>query len=76
MKFAWGSGTGEGKQETSRERRGKGGHYTVGSPAMTAQLAVRVDTAVFLEREVVSGHAYAIPAPLPVRVVRADLTPT
>jgi hypothetical protein len=27
-------------------------------------------------RKVVSGHAYAIPAPLPVQVVRADMTPT
>jgi hypothetical protein len=41
--------------------RGKGGPNTVGSPAASARSSRSgADTAVSLEREVVSGHAYAI----------------
>ena len=45
--------------ENAEEREGP---YTVGSPA-TDLISGRADTAVSIEREVVSGHAYAIPAP-------------
>ncbi|GLY22763.1 hypothetical protein Misp04_24950 [Micromonospora sp. NBRC 101691] len=47
---------------SARERRGKGGPYTVGSPAVSRE-AGWADTVVSIERKVVSGHAYAIPAP-------------
>ena len=42
--------------------RGKGGPNTVGSPTASTN-SLGVDTAVSIEREVVSGHAYAILAP-------------
>ena len=47
----------------TEEIRGKGGHYTVGSPAASRIRGLGADTAVSIEREVVSGHAYAILAP-------------
>jgi hypothetical protein len=43
--------------------RGKGGPSTVGSPATRTLFSSGADTAVSIEREVVSGHAYAILAP-------------
>jgi hypothetical protein len=43
--------------------RGKGGLNTVGSPAARTQINPGAVTAVSIEREVVSGHAYAILAP-------------
>jgi hypothetical protein len=46
-----------------KEVRGKGGPYTVGSPAAGRTYGLGADTAVSIEREVVSGHAYAILAP-------------
>jgi hypothetical protein len=46
-----------------KEVRGKGGLYTVGSPAAARTDGLSADTAVPIEREVVSGHAYAILAP-------------
>jgi hypothetical protein len=45
------------------EVRGKGGSYTVGSPAAGRIVGSGADTAVSIEREVVSGHAYAVLAP-------------
>jgi len=45
------------------EIRGKGGLHTVGSPAAGRTDGLGADTAVSIEREVVSGHAYAILAP-------------
>ena len=45
--------------------RGKGGPNTVGSPVSRTQFNSGADTAVSIEREVVSGHAYAILAPDP-----------
>lgn len=58
---------GLGHRRTARgmaeEIRGKGGHYTVGSPAASRSRGLGADTAVSIEREVVSGHAYAILAP-------------
>jgi hypothetical protein len=50
-----------------KEVRGKGGRYTVGSPAAGRSDGLGADTAVSIEREVVSGHAYAILAPHAVR---------
>src|SRR5947209_2941171 len=47
---------------TRRGSRGKGGPNTVGSPA-PAVTQGWADTAVSIERRVVSGHAYAILAP-------------
>src|SRR4051794_7847962 len=47
----------QGKAPASR---GKGGRHTVGSPAPAA--FSRADTVVSIDSEVVSGHAYAIPA--------------
>jgi hypothetical protein len=61
MKFAWGSDT--GKQHHRIGSRGKGGLNTVGSPATRTHFSSGADTAVSIEREVVSGHAYAILAP-------------
>ena len=60
---AWGFDT--GGEHDSREvgSRGKGGLNTVGSPTTSPYLSAGVDTAVSIEREVVSGHAYAILAP-------------
>jgi hypothetical protein len=40
-----------------------GGPNTVGSPTASSGFSAGVDTAVSIEREVVSGHAYAIFAP-------------
>jgi len=48
---------------TGNGSRGKGGPSTVGSPAVRTEFCSGVDTAVSIEREVVSGHAYAILAP-------------
>ena len=46
------------------EVRGKGGLYTpLDRPLPAASTWLGADTAVSIEREVVSGHAYAIPAP-------------
>ncbi|GIM90301.1 hypothetical protein Ato02nite_020940 [Paractinoplanes toevensis] len=45
------------------EVRGKGGSYTVGSPAAGRTSGLGADTAVSIEREVVSGHAYAVLTP-------------
>jgi hypothetical protein len=58
---AWGSVT--GGQHGGREVRGKGGSYTVGSPAAGCNSGLGADTAVSIEREVVSGHAYAVLTP-------------
>jgi len=58
---AWAS-TAAGRT-TSRENRGKGGTDTVGSPATCRHVGLGADTAVSIGREVVFGHAYAIPAP-------------
>jgi hypothetical protein len=45
------------------EVRGKGGPYTpLDRPLPAASVGLGADTAVSIEREVVSGHAYAIPA--------------
>jgi hypothetical protein len=61
---AWGSGTGgEVRQELS-EAEEREGPNTVGSPASrTRSFSSGADTAVSIEREVVSGHAYAILTP-------------
>jgi hypothetical protein len=45
------------------EVRGKGGSYTVGSPVAGRTYGFGADTAVSIEREVVSGHAYAVLTP-------------
>jgi hypothetical protein len=50
-------------REKDEEVRGKGGPYTVGSPAAGRTTGLGADTAVSIERKVVSGHAYAILAP-------------
>lgn len=50
-------------KRNDREIRGKGGHNTVGSPAVSRSPGLGADTAVSIERKVVSGHAYAILAP-------------
>ena len=47
------------REEVTEEREGPYTH--VGSPALPG--SARADTAGSIEREVVSGHAYAIPAP-------------
>src|SRR3954453_16761854 len=47
--------------------RGKGGPNAIGSPVTGHDFRPGTDTAVSIERKVVvSGHAYAIPAPGPV----------
>ena len=67
---AWGSDTGGQHEEETQEVRGKGGPYTpLDRPLPAASTGLGADTAVSIEREVVSGHAYAIPAP-PSRLVR------
>jgi len=63
MKLRGGSDTGGQHGEVEESQRNGRGVHTVGSPA-----AGRIDwlgavTAVSIEREVVSGHAYAIRAP-------------
>ena len=60
---AWGSDTG-GQHVEVEEVRGMGGPYTpLDRPLPAASTGLGADTAVSIEREVVSGHAYAIPAP-------------
>jgi hypothetical protein len=61
---AWGSGAG-GLYEVFEKLvvRGKGGSYTVGSPAAGRLTGLGADTAVSIAREVVSGHAYAVLTP-------------
>ena len=67
---AWGSDTGGQHEEEIQEVRGKGRPYTpLDRPLPAASTGLGADTAVSIEREVVSGHAYAIPAP-PSRLVR------
>ena len=59
-----GSDTGGQHVEEVEEVRGMGGPYTpLDRPLPAASTGLRADTAVSIEREVVSGHAYAIPAP-------------
>ena len=53
----------DGTRYVVEEVRGKGGPYTVGSPAACRTDGLGADTAACLEREVVFGHAYAILAP-------------
>jgi len=60
---AWGSGTG-GQTAGEEKIRGKGGPHTpLDRPLTAASTGLSADTAVSIEREVVSGHDYAIPAP-------------
>jgi hypothetical protein len=58
---AWGSST--GGQHVEEVVRGKGGSDTVGSPAAGRIVGLGADTVVSIEREVVSGHAYAVLTP-------------
>ena len=54
----------EDMQVEVEEVRGKGGPYTpLDRPPPAASTGLGADTVVSIEREVVSGHAYAIPAP-------------
>jgi hypothetical protein len=64
MKFAWGSDTG-GQQDsiTVMEAEEREGRAPLDRPPAERILSSEVDTAVSIEREVVSGHAYAILAP-------------
>src|SRR5205814_4853391 len=55
--------TGREGKGTGRSSRGKGGPNTIGSPVTGRDFRLGADTAVSIERKVVSGHAYAIPAP-------------
>jgi hypothetical protein len=54
------AGSSTGKKLEAEEREGPN---TVGSPAATCSFTTGADTAVSIEREVVSGHAVAILAP-------------
>jgi len=54
----------EDVQVEVEEVRGKGGPHTpLDRPPPAASTGLGADTVVSIEREVVSGHAYAIPAP-------------
>jgi hypothetical protein len=54
---------GQQRMERTEEGRGRGGTNTVGSPATGRQFPARGGHRSLIEREVVSGHAYAILAP-------------
>jgi hypothetical protein len=60
-----------------KEIRGKGGLAPLDRPPPAARKGLGADTAVSIERKVVSGHAYAIlapdnPEPGLVRIRQAD----
>jgi hypothetical protein len=64
MKFAWGSDTGNGTAATQMmETEEREGSAPLDRPPSGRSSSSGVDTAVSIEREVVSGHAYAILAP-------------
>ncbi|GAB3967300.1 hypothetical protein GCM10027615_16460 [Plantactinospora veratri] len=62
---AWGSDTGGQHGSTTEEVRGKGGLAHRWIARRRPQFRAGADTAASIEREVVSGHAYAILAPVP-----------
>jgi hypothetical protein len=64
VKFAWGSDTGRKHDSvTELEAEEREGRAPLDRPPPARSSRSGVDTAVSIEREVVSGHAYAILAP-------------
>ena len=60
---AWGSDTGEQHPQEIRKSEEREGRTPLDRPPPTVSTGSGADTAVSIEREVVSGHAYAILAP-------------
>jgi hypothetical protein len=56
---AWGSGAG-GQHEGNRKSEEREGLTPLDRPLPPAFIGLGADTAVSIEREVVSGHAYAV----------------